>query len=73
MYQCIADIFGTIPIAEALLSKGAMLGTILAFMIGSNYTEFTVNDYVKKGNKTETFIYFYRHNNVRNYNSRIYF
>ena len=29
-----ADIFGTIPIAEALLSKGAMLGTILAFMMG---------------------------------------
>lgn len=29
-----ADIFGTIPIAEALLSKGAMLGTVLAFMMG---------------------------------------
>ncbi len=29
-----ADIFGTIPIAEALLSKGAQLGTILSFMIG---------------------------------------
>lgn len=29
-----ADIFGTIPIAEALLSKGALLGTILAFMMG---------------------------------------
>jgi uncharacterized membrane protein YraQ (UPF0718 family) len=28
-----ADIFGTIPIAEALLSKGAMLGTILSFMM----------------------------------------
>lgn len=28
-----ADIFGTIPIAEALLSKGAQLGTILAFMM----------------------------------------
>ena len=28
-----ADIFGTIPIAEALLNKGAMLGTILAFMM----------------------------------------
>ena len=27
------DIFGTIPIAEALLSKGAQLGTILAFMM----------------------------------------
>lgn len=28
-----ADIFGTIPVAEALLSKGAELGTILAFMM----------------------------------------
>lgn len=28
-----ADIFGTIPVAEALLSKGAQLGTILAFMM----------------------------------------
>ena len=29
-----ADIFGTIPIAEALLSKGAQLGTGLSFMMG---------------------------------------
>lgn len=28
-----ADIFGTIPVAESLLMKGAGLGTILAFMI----------------------------------------
>lgn len=28
-----ADIFGTIPIAEALLAKGAQLGTILSFMM----------------------------------------
>ena len=28
-----ADIFGTIPVAEALLFKGAELGTILAFMM----------------------------------------
>ena len=28
-----ADIFGTIPIAEALLIKGAQLGTVLAFMM----------------------------------------
>ncbi len=28
-----ADIFGTIPIAEALLLKGAMLGTVLSFMM----------------------------------------
>lgn len=29
-----ADIFGTLPIAEALLGKGAQLGTVLAFMMG---------------------------------------
>ena len=29
-----ADIFGTIPIAEALLGKGAQLGTVRAFMMG---------------------------------------
>ncbi len=28
-----ADIFGTIPVAEALLYKGAQLGTILTFMM----------------------------------------
>ena len=28
-----ADIFGTIPIAEALLAKGAMLGTVISFMM----------------------------------------
>lgn len=29
-----ADIFGTIPVAEALYAKGARLGTVLAFMMG---------------------------------------
>lgn len=28
-----ADIFGTIPVAEALLARGADLGTVLAFMM----------------------------------------
>lgn len=28
-----ADIFGTIPVEEALLGKGALLGTVLAFMM----------------------------------------
>lgn len=28
-----ADIFGTIPVAEALLTKGAQLGTVLSFMM----------------------------------------
>ena len=29
-----ADIFGTIPIAEALLAKGALLGVVLSFIMG---------------------------------------
>ena len=29
-----ADIFGTIPIAEAMLAKGAQLGVVLSFMMG---------------------------------------
>lgn len=29
-----ADIFGTIPIAEALLARGAQLGVVLSFMMG---------------------------------------
>lgn len=29
-----ADIFGTIPIAETLLAKGAQLGVVLSFMMG---------------------------------------
>lgn len=29
-----ADIFGTFPIAEALLAKGALLGVVLSFMMG---------------------------------------
>ena len=33
-----ADIFGTIPVAESLLAKGAGLGTILSFCDGSDYT-----------------------------------
>jgi len=28
-----ADIFGTIPIAEALFTKGALLGSVLSFMM----------------------------------------
>lgn len=28
-----ADIFGSIPVAEALLGKGAQLGTVLSFMM----------------------------------------
>jgi len=29
-----ADIFGTIPIAEALVAKGVGIGTVISFMMG---------------------------------------
>ena len=44
-----ADIFGTIPIAEALLSKGAMLGTVLAFMMGVTTLSLPSMYYAEKG------------------------
>ena len=34
VFPMYADIFGTIPIAEALLTKGAQLGVVLSFMMG---------------------------------------
>lgn len=40
-----ADIFDTIPIAEALLAKGAQLGVVLSFMMGGNYLEPAFHDY----------------------------
>ena len=46
-----ADIFGTIPVAEALLAKGAQLGTILSFMMGSNDIKPAVFNHVEKGSK----------------------
>ena len=48
-----ADIFGMIPVAEALLSKGAQLGTILSFMMAVTTLSLSVNNYVKKSGKTE--------------------
>ena len=48
-----ADIFGTIPIAEALLSKGAMLGTVLAFMMGVTTLSLPSMIMLKKAIKTK--------------------
>jgi uncharacterized membrane protein YraQ (UPF0718 family) len=47
-----ADIFGTIPVAEALLYKGAQLGTVLSFMMGSNHPEPALHDYASQSGKT---------------------
>ena len=46
-----ADIFGTIPAAEALLSKGAQLGTILSFMMAVTTLSFPSLVMLKKAIK----------------------
>ena len=48
-----ADIFGTIPIAEALLYKGAQLGTVLAFMMGVTTLSLPSMIMLKKAIKTK--------------------
>ena len=48
-----ADIFGTIPIAEALLSKGALLGVVLAFMMGVTTLSLPSMILLKKAVKTK--------------------
>lgn len=48
-----ADIFGTIPIAEALLAKGAQLGTVLAFMMGVTTLSLPSMVMLKKAIKTK--------------------
>lgn len=40
-----ADIFGSIPIAEALLSKGALLGVVLSFMMAVTTLSPAVDDH----------------------------
>ena len=44
-----ADIFGTIPIAEALLAKGAQLGTVLSFMMGVTTLSLPLHSYAAQG------------------------
>ena len=48
-----ADIFGTIPVAEALLAKGAQLGTILSFMMAVTTLSLPSIIMLKKAVKTE--------------------
>lgn len=48
-----ADIFGTIPIAEALLAKGAQLGVVLAFMMGVTTLSLPSIIMLKKAIKTK--------------------
>ena len=48
-----ADIFGCIPIAEALLSKGAQLGVVLSFMMGVTTLSLPSMIMLKKAVKTK--------------------
>ncbi len=48
-----ADVFGTIPIAEALLAKGAQLGTILSFMMAVTTLSLPSLIMLKKAVKTQ--------------------
>lgn len=53
-----ADIFETIPIAESLLSKGAMLGTVLSFMMAVTTLSLPSLIMLKKAVKTKLLICF---------------
>ena len=53
-----ADIFGTLPIAEALLDKGVGLGTILSFMMAVTALSFPSLIMLKKVVKKELLFLF---------------
>ncbi len=53
-----ADIFGTLPIAEALVSKGAGIGTVLAFMMAVTALSLPSMIMIKKVIKKKLFITF---------------
>ena len=53
-----ADIFGTIPVAEALLVKGAQLGTILSFMMAVTTLSLPSLIMLKKAVKTKLLVLF---------------
>ena len=48
-----ADIFGTIPIAEAILGKGALLGVVLSFMMAVTTLSLPSMIMLKKAVKTK--------------------
>lgn len=53
-----ADIFGTIPIAEALLYKGAQLGTVLSFMMAVTTLSFPSMVMLKRAVKPKLLVLF---------------
>jgi hypothetical protein len=48
-----ADIFGMIPIAEALLYKGAQLGTILSFVMAITNAVTAIHNHAPQGGEAE--------------------
>jgi uncharacterized membrane protein YraQ (UPF0718 family) len=54
----VADIFGTLPIAEALVTKGAGLGTVLAFMMAVTALSLPSLIMLKKVVKTKLLVIF---------------
>ena len=54
-----ADIFGTLPIAEALVSKGVGLGTALSFMMGVTALSLPSMIMLKKVVKTKLLVVFF--------------
>lgn len=68
-----ADIFGTIPVAEALLSKGAELGTILSFMMAVTTLSLPSLIMLKKAVKTKITGIIYWDMHGRDYHCRLYF
>ncbi|ANC99239.1 MULTISPECIES: permease [Streptococcus] len=53
-----ADIFGSIPVAEALLSKGAQLGTVLSFMMAVTTLSLPSLIMLKRAIKPQLFLTF---------------
>ena len=67
-----ADIFGTIPIAEALLGKGAQLGSHPRVHDGGHHAFATVSDYAAQGRQAETPHAVHRHLHRGHYPSRLF-
>ena len=66
-----ADIFGCIPIAEALLAKGALLGVVLSFMMGVTTLSLPSIIMLKKAvNSRRIWKLFRRNRSQRSYQSR---
>lgn len=62
-----ADIFGTIPVAEALLARGADLGTVLAFMMAVTTLSLPSLILLQQGDQAQTSGDLYRRMRIGNF------